>query len=87
MSTGQIPKGRIVGFKPLEEPWSYYSLDDGTVLGIRNVLVKVLRVQGDDGKDKVSATDGSPSYYSQTQPVVQVLRPDEYKAITRSDLK
>ena len=47
---GQQPKGKLVGFKPLQERYCYYSLDDGTVLGVKPVMVKVFRMLGPDGR-------------------------------------
>ena len=42
------PRGKLVGFKPLQERFSYYALDDGTVLGIKPAVVKVYRLQNPD---------------------------------------
>jgi hypothetical protein len=77
---GPAPKGKLVGFKPLQERFAYYSLDDGTVLGVKPVMVKVFRVIGPDGKP-ATAPDGSPAYFYQTQNVTQILTPDEYKTM------
>jgi hypothetical protein len=73
------PKGKLVGFKPLEERFSYYALDDGTVLGIKPAVVKVYRLQNPDNSLAFSP-DGTPAYFYQTQNITQVLKPDEYKS-------
>jgi hypothetical protein len=69
------PNAKAVGFKPLAEEWNYYSVDDGYILGVKLVIVKVL---------KTSQTDpsGLPIYAVQQQPVVQVLTQEEYRNIT-----
>ena len=72
------PKGKVVGFKPLEETFCYYALDDGTVLGVKPAVVKVYRLQNQDGSPAF-APDGSPAYFYQTQNITQILTPDEYK--------
>lgn len=83
--SGILPtKGRMVGFKPLEENWNYYGLADGTVLGVKAVVVKVVRMQDENGKD-VTLPDGVPVYSFQSQNVTQVLKPDEYKQMRKGD--
>jgi hypothetical protein len=79
------PKGKLVGFKPLQERFSYYALDDGTVLGVKPAVVKVYRLQNPDGSLAVSP-DGAPSYFYQTQNITQVLSPDEYKSLKNDDM-
>lgn len=79
------PKGKLVGFKPLEEKFSYYALDDGTVLGIKPAVVKVYRLEGPDGRPAVSP-DGTPAYFYQTQNITQVLSPAEYKSMKHDDI-
>jgi len=73
------PKGRLVGFKPLQEQFSYYVLDDGTVIGVKPSVVKVYRLQNPD-KSPAFSPDGTPAYYYQTQNITQVLTPEEYKS-------
>ncbi|HYB76389.1 MAG TPA: hypothetical protein VEC08_05485 [Nitrososphaerales archaeon] len=73
------PKGKLVGFKPLQERFSYYALDDGTILGVKPAVVKVYRLQNPDNSLAVSP-DGAPAYFYQTQNITQVLKPEEYKS-------
>ena len=68
-----------MGFKPLQERFSYYALDDGTVIGVKPSVVKVYRLQNPDNSPAFSP-DGTPAYYYQTQNITQVLTPDEYKS-------
>ncbi|MDV3243793.1 MAG: hypothetical protein LYZ66_01300 [Nitrososphaerales archaeon] len=79
------PKGKLVGFKPLQERFSYYALDDGTVLGIKPAVVKVYRLQNPDGSLAMSP-DGTPAYFYQTQNITQVLSPDEYRSLKGDDI-
>lgn len=79
------PKGKLVGFKPLQERFSYYALDDGTILGIKPAVVKVYRLQNPDDTLAVSP-DGSPAYFYQTQNITQVLKPEEYKSFKSDDI-
>ena len=71
-----IPKGKAIGFKPLIEEWSYYSLDDGNILGVKVVVSKVMKT------DQFDAT-GLPVYVFHSTNVVQVLTQDEYKAMVK----
>ena len=79
------PKGKLVGFKPLQERFSYYALDDGTVLGIKPAVVKVNRLQNPDNSPEFSP-DGTPAYFYQTQNITQVLSRDEYKSFKDDDI-
>ena len=83
---GQQPKGKLVGFKPLEEGFCYYSLDDGTVLGVKPVMVKIFRLLNQDGRP-ASGPDGAPAYFYQTQNVTQVLNRDEYKTMSNRQMQ
>jgi hypothetical protein len=71
----QFPSGKAIGFKPLTEEWSYYSIDDGYVLAIKMVLTKVLKTP------QVDPT-GNPIYMIQQMPAIQVLTQEEYRSIT-----
>jgi hypothetical protein len=79
------PKGKLVGFKPLQERFSYYALDDGTILGIKPAVVKVYRLQNPDGSPAFSP-DGTPAYFYQTQNITQILTHEEYKSIQNDDM-
>ncbi len=79
------PKGKLVGFKPLQERFNYYALDDGTMLGIKPSVVKVYRLQNPDGSLAMSP-DGTPAYFYQTQNITQVLSPDEYRSLKGNDI-
>ena len=74
-----------MGFKPLQERFSYYALEDGTVLGIKPAVVKVYRLQNPDNSPAFSP-DGTPAYFYQTQNITQVLSRDEYKSFKDDDI-
>ena len=84
--TPEAPKGKLVGFKPLQEQYCYYSLDDGTVLGVKPVMVKIFRLLSPDGRP-ANGPDGAPAYFYQTQNVTQVLSRDEYKIMSSRGLQ
>ena len=69
----------------MRETFSYYALDDGTVIGIKPAVVKVYRLQNPDNSPAFSP-DGTPAYFYQTQNITQVLTPDEYKSFKDDDL-
>jgi len=79
------PKGKLVGFKTLQERFSYYALDDGTVLGVKPSVVKVYRLQNYDNSLAISP-DGTPAYFYQTQNITQVLKPEEYRSFKGDDI-
>ena len=79
------PKGKLVGFKPLQERFSYYALDDGTVLGVKPSVVKVYRLQNPDGSLSFTP-DGAPAYFYQTQNITQVLSQEEYRSVKGDDI-
>lgn len=85
MNSSPQPKGKLVGFKPLQEKFSYYSLEDGTILGVKPAVVKVYRAQNPDGS-LATSPDGSPAYFYQTQNITQVLSPEEYKSFKSDDI-
>ncbi len=69
------PNSKAIGFKPLSEDWNYYSIDDGYVVGVKLVMVKIM---------KSTQTDqaGLPVYAAQHQIVIQVLTQEDYRNIT-----
>jgi hypothetical protein len=79
MGPSQQPKGKLVGFKTLRENFSYYALDDGTVLGVKPSVVMVYRALNPDNS-LASSPDGTPLYFYTTQNITQVLKPEEYRS-------
>lgn len=63
---GMVQKeGTIVDVVNSSEVWSSYELEDGTVLKVKQVLVKVVKL---DEKD----IEGKPIYLTEAQPIVSV---------------
>ncbi len=69
----------------MQERFSYYALDDGSILGIKPAVVKVYRLQNPDHSPAFSP-DGTPAYFYQTQNITQVLSRDEYKSFKDDDI-
>lgn len=64
--TGIIQKeGTIIDVVESSEVWSSYKLEDGTVLKVKQVLVKVVKL---DEKDPT----GKPIYLTEAQPIVSI---------------
>ena len=45
---GRTVEAKRVGFKPLEEVWNVYQLEDGTILKIRLILSEVFQLTDHD---------------------------------------
>lgn len=64
--TGIVQKqGTIIDVVESSEVWSSYKLEDETVLKVKQVLVKVVKL---DEKD----AEGKPIYLTEAQPIVSV---------------
>ena len=64
--TGLVPKeGEIIEVKTSTENWSSYELEDGSTLKVKQVLVKVIKL---DEKDH----EGKPVYITEAQPIISV---------------
>ncbi len=59
--------------KKSEELWSQYTLDDGTIIQIRPILV-----EAEKAKNKFDA-EGNPIYYLKTAIVMNVKTPGKFK--------
>lgn len=84
----KTPKGRIVGFEPVSEPWAEYQLDDGNILRIKIVVTKIIQPEagqpGPDGKPIPAANpDGTPVYFVQSHNVLQVFTAKEFGEFRR----
>jgi hypothetical protein len=55
--------GTDVSFKPVSaEPWVEYELEDGTIIKLRQTLVKAIKIDGE-----FNPIDGSPIYTIEAQ--------------------
>lgn len=57
--------GEIIDVKTSNENWSSYELEDGSVLKVKQVLIKVIKL---DEKD----AEGKPIYITEAQPVISI---------------
>lgn len=73
-------QGKVVAFKPLAEEWNYYSLEDGTILGVKVIVTKIFRLDKSDGTPVLDPS-GQPAYQFFSQNVSRVLSPEEYRAM------
>ncbi len=67
---GEPVEGEEIDFEPLREQWNEYRLSDGTLLRMKLVIAKVLRL------DKRNEA-GEPIYVINSQNVVSVSVPPE----------
>ncbi len=61
-------KGKLVDIESCKEEWSEYKLQDGTIIKVKNILVKLI-----DFNQK--NPDGTKAYATQFQPVINVIEP------------
>ncbi len=62
-----------LGFRPLNEPWTEYLLDDGTVVRLKLVVTAAYRLE--DQYD----TEGNPVYVLTSTNVLKVSAPDNLR--------
>jgi len=74
------PKGKLIGFKTIDEGWTLIKLDDGNYLRIKPVVTKIL-------KTNKTEPDGTPIYWIRSTTVVAVLTVDEVQKLYRDDLR
>jgi len=70
---GQEVEATVVEVTQASEVWNHYLIDDGSVIKIKLVLTKVLRLEGkfDD--------EGNPVYLVRSTNVVSVKSPDNLR--------
>lgn len=67
---GQAMEAETVGHKPIEEPWSLYRLDDGSVIKLKTVVSDVFRLAQPD------PLTGLPQYIVRSSNVMSVEPPE-----------
>jgi len=70
---GVVVEGDVIGVAESSEPWSEYTLNDGTILKVKFVLGAVFRLKGK------WTDDGDPMYITKSQSVVMAIVPDKLK--------
>jgi hypothetical protein len=73
-----LPDGRKVqatevGIKKATEYWNEYELDDGNIIKIKTILVKMIKA---DAKNEIT---GEPIYISNTQNLMTLTMKEEKK--------
>lgn len=66
---GKLVPGCVVSFNPVLETWNEYTIEDGTVIRMRTVVTRVVRM-GEPGPD------GGPAYFVSSNNVLDVQAPD-----------
>jgi len=82
---GEVPRGKFVNHKTLKEGWTYISTSDGTVIGVKVSVTKVLRVQNPDGTTMMNP-DGTPAYFIFSTNVIRTLTREEWEEVKREEL-
>lgn len=59
--------GTLIEVKDSKEPWSEYTLEDGTKIRLKQTLVSIVKI---DGK---TAPNGDPVYVVQSQQAMSVI--------------
>lgn len=73
---GKPIKGEDLDYEILEEGWSRYNLEDGTVLKVRIAAAKIVRGLNDDGSTLMTP-DGEPYYNIRFQVISAAEVPPE----------
>lgn len=63
-------QGKLVDVVSSKEEWSEYKLEDGTIIKVKNILVKLIDFNQTN-------PDGTKAYATQFQPVINVIEPLE----------
>lgn len=69
---GKVIEGEEVGFKPLEEPWCVYQLEDGHQVRMKLIVTQIVRTSERDA-------DGNPVYVARSSNVMAVSPPDTFR--------
>lgn len=73
MFEGKETEGVELEFKALKEDWNKYEVSDGSVIQLKDVVMKIIRL-----KDKYDP-EGSPIYVIKTSPVINISAPEQLK--------
>jgi outer membrane protein assembly factor BamB len=82
---GQPTRGKFVNHKTLKEGWTYISTSDGTVIGLKISVTKVVKLQNPDGSS-MQNPDGTPAYYVMSSNIIRVLTRGEWDEVKRDEL-
>lgn len=65
MPDGSVIRGILTDFEVIKEEWNEYTLEDGTNLRVKTVLVRALQLIDDDGQPR-RTPDGDPEIFINT---------------------
>lgn len=69
MPDGSKIRGIVTSFEIVKEDWNEYALEDGTMLRVKNVLVRVLRLVDENDVPRITP-DGDPEIFVNTSVTV-----------------
>lgn len=70
---GQLSDAELIDVTESKEPWSEYSLDDGTIVRVKNIILEVWRFV--DQYDP----QGNPVYLVKASPIINVTAPQQLR--------
>jgi hypothetical protein len=79
------PRKKFVPHKTLHEGWTYVSTEDGTVIGVRVSVTKVMRFEDNQG-NPIKDPSGNPVYEFQSTNVAKVLSKEEWEVVKKAEL-
>lgn len=69
---GKIIEGEEVDFKPTQEPWCVYQLEDGNTIRFKAVVTQIIRTGTRDAQ-------GNPIYVVKSSNVLSISPPETFK--------
>ena len=69
---GNSIEGEEVDFKPTQEPWCVYQLEDGYTIRFKAVVTQVIRTENRDAQ-------GNPIYVVRSSNVLSISPPETFK--------
>lgn len=73
MYNGQPVDGQPINVESANEPWAQYTLEDGTTVKVKIVLLEVVRLKAHN------EVTGDPIYQFQFQQIIGTVSPDSMK--------
>ena len=67
---GKLVPGRVVSFNPLVETWNEYTMEDGTVIRMRTIITRVVKLAE-------PSPDGGPNYLVSSNNVLDTQAPEK----------
>lgn len=83
MAAQMPPRKKFVTHKTLQEGWTYISTSDGTIIGVRISVTKVMKLLNPADGSELKDPAGNPLYEFQSTNVARVLTKEEYDVIRK----